>query len=57
MGDLNELMVLSAISGAEMAMRDLGIDVEAGSGVAPAEEYLRATAKPADVGGGLAVGQ
>ena len=57
MGDLNELMVLSAISGAEMAMRDLGMDVAAGSGIAPAEEYLRATAKPADVGGAMAVGQ
>ncbi|MGR3571182.1 L-aspartate--glyoxylate aminotransferase BhcA [Brevirhabdus sp.] len=41
LGDLNELMVLSAIAGAEMAMRDVGIPIEAGSGVAAAEEYYR----------------
>ena len=46
MGDLNELMVLTAITGAEMAMRDVGIDVAPGSGVAAAEEYLRTTAAP-----------
>ena len=34
LGDLNELMLLGAIAGAEMAMRDVGIDVELGSGVA-----------------------
>jgi alanine-glyoxylate transaminase/serine-glyoxylate transaminase/serine-pyruvate transaminase len=42
LGDLNELMCLMAIAGAEMAMRDLGIPVTAGSGVAAAEEYYRA---------------
>ena len=41
LGDLNELMLLGAISGAEMAMRDVGIDVVAGSGVAAAQEYFR----------------
>ena len=41
LGDLNELMLMSAISGAEMAMRDTGIKVEAGSGVAAAQEYYR----------------
>jgi alanine-glyoxylate transaminase/serine-glyoxylate transaminase/serine-pyruvate transaminase len=46
LGDLNELMLLGCLSGAEMAMRDLGIKVEAGSGVAAAQEYLRSTAKP-----------
>jgi alanine-glyoxylate transaminase / serine-glyoxylate transaminase / serine-pyruvate transaminase len=45
LGDLNELMVLTPIAGAEMAMRDLGIKVEPGSGVAAAQEYLRNTAK------------
>jgi alanine-glyoxylate transaminase/serine-glyoxylate transaminase/serine-pyruvate transaminase len=45
LGDLNELMVLTPIAGAEMAMRDLGIKVELGSGVAAAQEYLRQTAK------------
>ena len=51
LGDLNELMCLAAIAGSEMAMRDLGIKVEPGSGVAAAEEYYRANgeqpAKPA----------
>ncbi len=45
LGDLNELMILTPIAGAEMAMRDLGINVEPGSGVAAAQEYLRKTAK------------
>ncbi len=31
LGDLNELMCLTAIAGSEMAMRDLGIPVAAGS--------------------------
>jgi alanine-glyoxylate transaminase/serine-glyoxylate transaminase/serine-pyruvate transaminase len=46
MGDLNELMLLGAIAGAEMAMRDVGIQVTPGSGVAAAAEYYRATAAP-----------
>ncbi len=41
LGDLNELMLMSAISGAEMAMRDVGIDVVPGSGVAAAQEFYR----------------
>jgi alanine-glyoxylate transaminase/serine-glyoxylate transaminase/serine-pyruvate transaminase len=41
LGDLNELMCLTALAGSEMAMRDLGIAVIAGSGVAAAEEYYR----------------
>jgi SUF system NifU family Fe-S assembly protein len=43
LGDLNELMLLGALGGAEMAMRDVGIDIEAGSGVAAAQEYWRRT--------------
>lgn len=46
LGDLNELMLLGAIAGAEMAMRDVGVDVEPGSGVAAAQEYWRETAAP-----------
>jgi alanine-glyoxylate transaminase/serine-glyoxylate transaminase/serine-pyruvate transaminase len=42
LGDLNELMCLAAITGAEMAMRDIGIKVEPGSGAAAAEEVYRA---------------
>ncbi|NDG83377.1 MAG: serine--glyoxylate aminotransferase, partial [Betaproteobacteria bacterium] len=41
LGDLNELMVLGALSGAEMAMKDIGISIELGSGVAAAQRYLR----------------
>lgn len=49
LGNLNDLMLMSALAGAEMAMRDLGIDVVAGSGLAAAEEYYRSTAKPIDL--------
>ena len=46
LGDVNELMLASAIVGAEMAMRDVGIDVKPGSGIAAAMEYWRDTAPP-----------
>jgi alanine-glyoxylate transaminase/serine-glyoxylate transaminase/serine-pyruvate transaminase len=46
LGDLNELMLLGAIAGAEMSMRDVGIKITPGSGVAAAEEYWRSTAAP-----------
>jgi alanine-glyoxylate transaminase / serine-glyoxylate transaminase / serine-pyruvate transaminase len=46
LGDLNELMSLGGIAGAEMAMRDVGIEVELGSGVGAAQEYWRSTAAP-----------
>jgi alanine-glyoxylate transaminase/serine-glyoxylate transaminase/serine-pyruvate transaminase len=48
LGDLNELMLLGGIAGAEMAMRDVGIRIELGSGVAAAQAYWRETAKPLD---------
>ena len=54
LGDLNEIMILSAITGAEMAMRDIGIEVEPGSGAAGAEEYFRQTAKPIEISSGVA---
>src|SRR6516165_4396805 len=41
LGDLNEVMLLGAIAGAEMAMRDNGIEVELGSGVAAAQAHFR----------------
>ncbi|MCY4032065.1 MAG: aminotransferase class V-fold PLP-dependent enzyme [Hyphomicrobiales bacterium] len=44
LGELNEIMVMMALAGTEMSMRDLGVKVEPGSGVAAAEEYYR-TAK------------
>jgi alanine-glyoxylate transaminase / serine-glyoxylate transaminase / serine-pyruvate transaminase len=46
LGDVNELMLLGAIAGAEMAMRDVGIPVTPGAGVAAAAEHYRATAAP-----------
>jgi alanine-glyoxylate transaminase/serine-glyoxylate transaminase/serine-pyruvate transaminase len=46
LGDLNELMLLGGIAGAEMAMRDVGVKVTPGSGVAAAQEYWRSTAAP-----------
>ncbi len=45
MGDMNELMLIVPLSGAEMSMRDLGLDIELGSGVAAAQNYLLSTAK------------
>jgi alanine-glyoxylate transaminase/serine-glyoxylate transaminase/serine-pyruvate transaminase len=43
LGDLNELMLLGALAGAEMAMADVGITVKLGSGVGAAQEYWRRT--------------
>ena len=40
-GDLNELMLLGALGGAEMAMQDAGMRIEPGSGVAAAQNYWR----------------
>ena len=41
LGDLNELMLMGAIAGAEMAMLDVGVEVQPGSGVAAASNYWR----------------
>ena len=41
LGDLNELMLMGALAGAEMAMLDVGIKVTPGSGVAAASNYWR----------------
>jgi alanine-glyoxylate transaminase / serine-glyoxylate transaminase / serine-pyruvate transaminase len=43
LGDLNDLMVLGALAGAEMAMLDVGIDIKLGSGVAAAQAHFRKT--------------
>ena len=40
LGALNELMVLTALAGAEMALHDFGADFELGSGVAAAQRHL-----------------
>ena len=46
LGDLNELMLLGAIAGTEMAMRDVGIKITLGAGVAAAAEHYRGSAAP-----------
>jgi len=42
LGDLNELMLMGAIAGAEMAMLDVGMKLTPGSGVGAASTYWRA---------------
>ncbi len=47
LGDMNEVHLMAAIAGAEMAMLDCGIAVTPGSGVAAASEYWRNHPAPA----------
>ncbi|ATX66977.1 L-aspartate--glyoxylate aminotransferase BhcA [Roseinatronobacter bogoriensis] len=44
LGMLSDVMLLSGLATAEMCMADLGWDVQLGSGVAAAQEYLRNSA-------------
>jgi alanine-glyoxylate transaminase/serine-glyoxylate transaminase/serine-pyruvate transaminase len=44
LGDLNPLMLVGALGGAEMAMRDAGLSIQLGSGVAAAQEVFSADA-------------
>lgn len=44
MGDMNDVSLLGALAGVEMAMLDCGFNIKAGSGVAAALEYYRANA-------------
>ena len=39
LGEVNEVMALSALAGAELALHDAGIPIEFGSGVAAAQRY------------------
>jgi alanine-glyoxylate transaminase/serine-glyoxylate transaminase/serine-pyruvate transaminase len=41
LGDLNEVMLLGALGGAELAMLDVGVKIEPGSGIAAAERVWR----------------
>jgi len=52
LGDLNELMLLGAIAGAEMAMLDVGVKIEPGSGVAAAQRFWRNNASSASKAAG-----
>jgi alanine-glyoxylate transaminase / serine-glyoxylate transaminase / serine-pyruvate transaminase len=47
LGDSNELMLMAAVAGSEMAMLDCGIRVEPGSGVAAASAFWRERPAPA----------
>jgi alanine-glyoxylate transaminase/serine-glyoxylate transaminase/serine-pyruvate transaminase len=47
LGDSNELMLMAALAGAEMAMLDCGVRIEAGSGIAAAAAFWRARPAPA----------
>jgi alanine-glyoxylate transaminase/serine-glyoxylate transaminase/serine-pyruvate transaminase len=53
LGSINEIMLLSGLAGAEMAMKDLGIGIDLGSGVAAAQAYYRHTAKPIEISNGI----
>ena len=53
LGDLNEVMLMGAIAGAEMAMLDCGIPVTPGSGVAAAAQFWRTHESPTGLGAGV----
>lgn len=44
-GNINEIMILQALCGIEMALKDVGVPIELGSGVAAAQQYFRQTAR------------
>jgi alanine-glyoxylate transaminase/serine-glyoxylate transaminase/serine-pyruvate transaminase len=44
LGDTNEWMILGGLGATEMAMRDVGMSITPGSGVAAAAEFYRSTA-------------
>lgn len=45
LGNMDELMMCSAVSGAEMAMIDAGMKIKPGSGIGRAIEYWQQTSK------------
>ena len=52
LGDLNEVMLMGAIAGAELAMLDCGIPVTPGSGVAAATRFWHTHEAPVGLGAG-----
>jgi alanine-glyoxylate transaminase/serine-glyoxylate transaminase/serine-pyruvate transaminase len=50
LGDMNEVHLMAAINGAEMAMLDCGVSVQPGSGAAAASNYWRHNAAPSGLG-------
>jgi alanine-glyoxylate transaminase/serine-glyoxylate transaminase/serine-pyruvate transaminase len=51
LGDLNEVMCLTALASAEMSLADAGAKIEPGVGVAAAQEYYRAAVLEAEEAG------
>src|SRR5262249_58636761 len=49
-GNINEIMILQALAGTEMVLRDVGIAVRPGSGVAAAQGYFRPPAPKLQMG-------
>ena len=45
LGNMDEIMNLSALAGAEMCLLDAGVNIEPGSGVGAAVEYYQQTSK------------
>ena len=45
LGNMDELMVSSALAGVEMALIDAGINITPGSGISKAIEYWQKTSK------------
>jgi alanine-glyoxylate transaminase/serine-glyoxylate transaminase/serine-pyruvate transaminase len=50
LGDMNEIHLMAAINGAEMAMLDCGVSIKAGSGAAAASEFWRSNPAPSGLG-------
>jgi len=55
LGDMNEIHLMGAITGAEMAMLDCGVSVKPGSGAAAASEFWRSHPAPSGLGPHLAL--
>lgn len=43
LGNMDELMVCSALSGTEMTLIDAGVKIKPGSGIGPAIDYFQKT--------------
>jgi alanine-glyoxylate transaminase/serine-glyoxylate transaminase/serine-pyruvate transaminase len=57
LGDMNEIHLMAAINGAEMAMLDCGVSVKPGSGAAAASEFWRSHTAPSGLGPHLALAE
>lgn len=48
LGDTNEALMLLGLATAEMTLRDVGVEIELGSGVAATQEYYQSTGQSAE---------